>query len=91
MKTLEQVLENISYPDSDHMNEMQLKRDIEKEMQGWTITTWDMDEYGNELTQSVADTIISFVQDGENNIQYEEWHTDNMDAYFAILATKKGE
>lgn len=91
MKTLEQVLENISYSDSDHMNEMQLKRDIEKEMQGWTITTWDMDEYGNELTQSVADTIISFVQDGETNIQYGEWNTYTGDAYFAILATKKGE
>lgn len=88
MKTLEQVLENISYPDSDHMNEMQLKRDIEKEMQGWTIETWDMDEYGTELTKSVADTIISEIQDGKKEIQYEEFCTDNLDAYFAILATK---
>jgi hypothetical protein len=47
-----------------------------------------MDEYGNELTQSVADTIISFVQDGETDIQYGEWHTDNEDAYYAILASK---
>ena len=91
MKTLEQVLENISYASTNNMNENLLQKRIEEEMPDWTITTWDMDDYGNELTQSVADTIISFVQDGETNIQYGEWNTYTGDAYFAILATKKGE
>ena len=90
-KTLEQVLENISCPDSDCISEGELQKLIQKEMPDWNIETWDMDDWNTTLTQSVADTIISEVQEGNTNIQYAEWNTDNMDAYFAILATKKGE
>lgn len=89
-KTLEQVLKNISCPDSDCISEGELQELIQKEMPDWNIETWDMDDWNTTLTQSVADTIISEVLKGNTNIQYAEWNSDNMDAYFAILATKKG-
>lgn len=88
-KTLEQVLENISYPDSDCISEGKLQELTQKEMPDWNIETWDMDDWNTTLTQSVADTIISEVQKGKTNIQYAEWNTDNMDAYYAVVASKK--
>lgn len=88
-KTLESVLANINYTDSGCISEGELQEKIEKEMPGWTITTWDMDDYNTTLTQSVADTIISEVNKGKTNIQYGEWCTGNDDMYIAVLATKK--
>lgn len=88
-KTLEQVLENISCLDNSFISEGKLKKLIQQEMSDWNIETWDMDDWNTTLTQSVADTIISEVQKGNTNIQYAEWNTDNMDAYYAVVASKK--
>lgn len=88
-KTLEQVLENISCLDNSFISEGKLQKLIQQEMSDWNIETWDMDDWNTTLTQSVADTIISEVQKGNTNIQYAEWNTDNMDAYYAVVASKK--
>ncbi len=89
MKDLYQVLENINIESSDKLIENDFMDLIAEQMPEYAIEVWDMDEFGNELTAVVANYIISETQDGATDIQYAEWHTDNMDAYYAVVASKK--
>lgn len=89
MKNLNEILENINIESSDKLIEKDFVDLIAKQMTGYTIETWDMDEYGNELTDSVANYIIDESKDGKTDIQYAEWNTDNMDAYYCIVVSKK--
>lgn len=89
MKKLYEILENISIESSDKLIENDFIDLIAEQMPGYTIEVWDMDEFGNELTDSVANYIIDESKDGKTDIQYAEWNTDNMDAYYAVVASKK--
>lgn len=89
MKHLFKVLENINIESSDKLIENDFIDLIAEQMPDYTIEVWDMDEYGNELTDSVANYIIDESKDGKTDIQYAEWNTDNMDAYYCIVASKK--
>lgn len=89
MKDLNEILENINIESSDKLIENDFIDLIAEQMAGYAIEIWDMDEYGNELTAVVSNYIIAEAQDGKTDIQYAEWHTDNEDAYYAIVASKK--
>lgn len=89
MKYLNEILENINIESSDKLIEQDFIDLIAEQMPDYTIEVWDMDEYGNELTDSVANYIIDESKDGKTDIQYAEWNTDNMDAYYCIVASKK--
>ena len=89
MKDLYEVLENINIESSDKVIYDDFIEMLKEKMPGYEIDIWDMDEFGNELTASVADYIIEEAQDGKTDIQYAEWHTDNEDAYYAVVASKK--
>lgn len=88
MKNLYEILENINISSSDKLIENDFIDLIAKQMPGYTIEIWDMDEFGNELTDSVANYIIDESKDGKTDIQYAEWNTDNEDAYYAVVASK---
>lgn len=89
MKNLYEILENINISSSDKLIENDFIDLIAEQMPEYTIEIWDMDEFGNELTDSVANYIIDESEDGKTDIQYAEWNTDNMDAYYAVVASKK--
>lgn len=89
MKDLNEILENINIESSDKLIEKDFVDVVAKQMPDYTIEVWDMDEYGNELTDSVANYIIDESKDGKTDIQYAEWNTDNMDAYYCIVVSKK--
>lgn len=89
MKTLQEVLDSIYCDSSDHINECDFTDDVAEQMPGWAIETWDMDDYNNDLTRSVAQYIADEVKEGRTEIQYGEWCTDNQDCYFAVVATRK--
>ena len=89
MKTLYEILENISIESSDKLIEDDFIDLIAEKMPGYAIEVWDMDEFGNDLTAVIANYIIDEAQDGKTDIQYAEWNTDNMDAYYAVVASKK--
>ena len=90
---LENVMDGISFDNSDQFNEGQLQELIKKEMPGYEIQTWDLDQYGNasEIFGSAMAEVEWYVSRGIKieDIQYvEEWCTDSCDAYFCILAIK---
>lgn len=89
---LEKVMDDISYDNADQFNEEELQDRIRKEMPGYTIQTWDLDQYQtSEIFGSLAEELIFPVSKGKQfeDIQYvEEWCTDSCDAYFCILAYK---
>ena len=89
---LEKVMDGISYDNADQFNEEELQDRIRKEMPGYTIQTWDLDQYQTaEIFGSVVEELIFPVSKGKQfeDIQYiEEWCTDSCDAYFCILAYK---
>lgn len=89
---LEKVMDGISYDNADQFNETQLQEQIKKQMPGYTIQTWDLDQYqAAEIFGSVLEELIWPVKHGKQieDIQYvEEWCTDSCDAYFCILAYK---
>lgn len=89
---LEKVMDGISYDNADQFNEEELQDRIRKEMPGYTIQTWDLDQYQtSEIFGSLAEELIFPVSKGKQfeDIQYvEEWCTDSCDAYFCILAYK---
>lgn len=89
MKTLYEILENISIESSDKLIESDFIDLIAEKMPGYAIEVWDMDEFGNELTAVIANYIIDEAQNGKTDIQYAEWNTDNMDTYYAVVASKK--
>lgn len=90
--SLEKVMDGISYDSADQFNETQLQEQIKKQMPGYTIQTWDLDQYqAAEIFGSVLEELIWPVERGKQieDIQYvEEWCTDSCDAYFCILAYK---
>ena len=88
MIDLYKVLENINIGSNDKLIENDFIDLISEQMPGYTIEIWDMDEFGNELTDSIANYIIDESKDGKTDIQYAEWNTDNMDAYYAVVASK---
>ena len=88
MIDLYKVLENINIGSNDKLIENDFIDLISEQMPGYTIEIWDMDEFGNELTDSIANYIIDESKDGQTDIQYAEWNTDNMDAYYAVVASK---
>lgn len=88
MKNLYEILENINISSSDKLIENDFIDLIAEQMPGYTIEVWDMDEFGNELTAVISNYIISESKDGKTDIQYAEWHTDNEDAYYAVVASK---
>lgn len=88
MKNLYEILENINIESSDKVRYDDFVSMLEEQMPGYKIDMWDMDEFGNDLTSSVAEYIIDEALDGATDIQYEEWHTDNEDAYYAFVASK---
>lgn len=89
---LEKVMDGISYDNAGQFNEEELQDRIRKEMPGYTIQTWDLDQYQtSEIFGSLAEELIFPVSKGKQfeDIQYvEEWCTDSCDAYFCILAYK---
>lgn len=89
---LEEVMDGISFDNSDQFNEPQLQEMIKKEMPGYEIQTWDLDQYRtSEIFGSVVEEVAWYVSRGIKieDIQYvEEWCTDSCDAYFCILAIK---
>lgn len=92
---LEDIMDSISYEDSSKFNESQLQDEIRKQMPGYTIQTWDLDQYQTaEIFGSLAEELAWPVEQGKQfeDIQYvEEWCTDECDAYFCILAYKLKE
>ena len=89
MKTLQEALDSIAILDSAHLGEPDFVDLIAKKMPGWAIEVWDMDEYGNGLTQSVVSVIAEEVKEGRTEIQYGEWCTGVCDAYYAVVTTRK--
>ena len=89
---LEEVIESIQFDNSDQFNETQLQELIKKQMPGYTIQTWDLDEYQTaQIFGSVIEELKWPLEQGKQieDIQYvEEWCTDSCDAYFCILAYK---
>lgn len=89
---LEKVMETITYDNADEFNEQQLLERIKEQMPGYTIQTWDLDEYQTaEIFGSVIEELKWPLAQGKQleDIQYvEEWCTDSCDAYFCILAYK---
>lgn len=89
---LEKIMESIQFNDSDQFNESQLQDMIREKMPGYTVQTWDLDQYRtSEIFGSLAEEIIWPISKGKQfeDIQYvEEWCTDSCDAYFSILAYK---
>lgn len=89
---LEKVMDGISYNNADEFNESQLQDRIREQMPGYTIQTWDLDQYqAAEIFGSVVEELKWPVDHGQviEDIQYvEEWCTDACDAYFCILAYK---
>lgn len=89
---LEKVMDGISYDNADQFNEEELQDRIRKEMPGYTIQTWDLDQYQTaEIFGSVVEELKWPLEQGKQleDIQYvEEWCTDSCDAYFCILAYK---
>lgn len=89
---LEEIMEAITYDNSDEFNETQLQDQIREKMPGYTIQTWDLDQYQTaEIFGSVVEELKWPIDRGQQleDVQYcEEWCTDNCDAYFCILAYK---
>ena len=89
---LEKVMDGISYNNADEFNENQLQDRIREQMPGYTIQTWDLDQYQTaEIFGSVVEELKWPVDHGQviEDIQYvEEWCTESEDAYFCILAYK---
>lgn len=92
---LEKVMDGISYDSADEFNENQLQDRIREQMPGYTIQTWDLDQYQTaQIFGSVVEELKWPVDHGKiiEDIQYvEEWCTDSCDAYFCILAYKTKE
>jgi hypothetical protein len=92
---LEKVMDGISYDNAGQFNEEELQDRIRKEMPGYTIQTWDLDQYQTaEIFGSVVEELKWPLEQGKQleDIQYvEEWCTDSCDAYFSILAYKTKE
>lgn len=89
---LEKVMDGISYDNAGQFNEEELQDRIRKEMPGYTIQTWDLDQYQTaQIFGSVLEELIWPLKQGKQleDIQYvEEWCTEECDAYFCILAYK---
>ena len=89
---LEKVMDGISYNNADEFNENQLQDRIREQMPGYTIQTWDLDQYQTaQIFGSVVEELKWPVDHGQviEDIQYvEEWCTESEDAYFCILAYK---
>ena len=89
---LEEVMDTITYDNADEFNEQQLQERIKEQMPGYTIQTWDLDQYQTtEIFGSVIEELKWPITKGKQieDIQYvEEWCTDSCDAYFCILAYK---
>ena len=89
---LEKVMDGISYGSADEFNENQLQDRIREQMPGYTIQTWDLDQYQTaQIFGSVIEELKWPVDHGQTieDIQYvEEWCTESEDAYFCILAYK---
>lgn len=89
---LEKVMDGISYDNADEFNENQLQDRIREQMPGYTIQTWDLDQYQTaQIFGSVIEELKWPVDHGQviEDIQYvEEWCTESEDAYFCILAYK---
>lgn len=92
---LEKVMDGISYDNADEFNENQLQDRIREQMPGYTIQTWDLDQYQTaQIFGSVVEELKWPVDHGQTieDIQYvEEWWTDSCDACFCILAYKTKE
>lgn len=92
---LEEVMDGISFDNSDEFNENQLQDRIREQMPGYTIQTWDLDQYQTaQIFGSVVEELKWPVDHGKTieDIQYvEEWCTESCDAYFCILAYKTKE
>lgn len=89
---LEKVMDGISYDNADQFNEKELQDRIRKEMPGYTIQTWDLDQYQTaQIFGSVLEELIWPLKQGQQleDIQYvEEWCTEECDACFCVLAYK---
>ena len=89
MNDLQEMLDCIECRSADNINEGDFADRVAELMPGWTIETWDMDDWNTTLTRSVVDVITSEIKEGRTEIQYGEWHTGCEDCYFAVLATRK--
>ena len=89
MNELQEILDSIDIRSAEDTNEGDFADTVSELMPGWTIETWDMDEWNTTLTRSVVDVITGEIREGRTEIQYGEWHTACEDFYVAVLATKK--
>ena len=87
---LQNVLESISMKNKEELYEKDFTDLLCEAMKGWAIEIWDCDDYtGTELVSSVADYILSEIEEGRTNIQHCEWCTNNEDTYYYVVASIK--
>lgn len=83
------VLNEIVVDNLECFNWSDFKDDISERMPGWTIETWDADEYGSHLTGDILSYIQDEIEEGRDEFQYAEWCTEVNDLYVFVIATRK--
>lgn len=88
MNKLEEVMCNMNYSYEDMPSEGRLQKEVSKRLPGYEIEVWDMDDWNTNLTGSVVNHIADEVNKGKKEILYAEWWTNDIKAFFAIVALK---
>lgn len=83
------ALSEIVIDSQDEFNWDDFKDDIAERMPGWTIETWDADEYGTHLVGNILSYILDEQEEGRGEFQYAEWCTEVNDLYVFVIATRK--
>lgn len=83
------ALSEIDIDNKDEFHWDDFISDIEERMQGWTIETWDADEYGTSLVGNILSYILDEQEEGRSEFQYAEWCTEVNDLYVFVIATRK--
>lgn len=86
-KSLEDFLDDLSSYDIQSQKELEDK--VKEYYEDYSVESWDMDDWNNTLTQSVADYIIVEAKLGKTDIQYGEFIMGNNDAYFSVVISKE--
>lgn len=87
---LYEALNEIVVDNADLFDWKVFRENIEQRMPGWTIETWDADEYGTHLVGNILSYIQDEQEEGRNEFQYAEWCTEVNDLYVFVIATRKG-
>lgn len=89
MKTLEQILDNMSYTYEDCPTMEKLEEMIQEQMPDYIVNVFDMDGEYSAAGDTIAAIIRGkFVED----MQTEMWNADDQSVYYYVVAIKiKGE